>query len=65
METAANYELTSRSLQYSISQFQDISIILTKLENQGSVQKIAQLFKQIFDVEHQFTISGNHQYAQD
>lgn len=55
-----DYEEIAKTLFLNVSSLRDISIILTKLVNQGSIRKLTQSIHQIFEVEHQYTVSGKN-----
>ena len=48
----------NKNLQSIITSYNDVSTIFLKLENEGYINKVANLLGEIFHKEHEFTISG-------
>jgi hypothetical protein len=57
MSTENMTKLIGKNLHSTISSYQDINTILLKLENQGVMTKVTDVLLNVFQDEHQFTIS--------
>ena len=51
----------SSFLHLEVSKYKDINHILKKLEDDGEVKNVFEIFKAIFDTEFNFTLQGKSQ----